>query len=106
MPAGASPKSTVSARAPPTMAVAIPILKPPNAVAKNTAGKYGVNGTSGRISERPHRATVASAMHEAANPALKNGDGCDVPHQPRRNSSVHFTINALQPADSPTQRRA
>jgi hypothetical protein len=38
--------------------------EPPNAVAKNTAGKYGVKKTSGRISERHQRAAVASARQQ------------------------------------------
>jgi hypothetical protein len=44
-------------------------------VAKNTAGIYGVKNTSGRIRERHHRAAVAKATQDAANPMLKSGDG-------------------------------
>src|SRR5216684_4293486 len=92
---GASPKLTVTPSAPPKIAVAIPIRYPPNAVAKNTAGKYGMKNTSGRISERPHRAAVASARQETANPMLKSRDGSDVPCQPRRNSSINFTMGYI-----------
>jgi hypothetical protein len=52
---------------------------------------------SGRISERHHRASVANAMQHAANPKPKNGDGCDIPCQPRRNSSINFPIRSHQP---------
>src|ERR1700722_14907682 len=77
----ASLKLTVAPSTPPAAAVAIPTRKPPNAVAKNTAGKYGVKKTSGRISESDHRAKVASARQQAANPMLKSGDGWAVPCQ-------------------------
>ena len=76
----------------PAIAVAIPIRKPPNAVAKNTAGKYGVKKTSGRIWARPHRAAVDSARQEAAKPMLKSGEGWEIPCQPRRNSSINFVM--------------
>ena len=62
-------KLTATPSAPPASAVATPIRKPPNAVAKNTAGKYGVKNTSGRISERHHRASVDSTRQNAANPS-------------------------------------
>src|SRR5260370_21088613 len=73
---------------------------------KNTAGKYGMKNTSGRISERPHRAAVASARQEAANPMLKSGDGSDVPCQPRRNSSINFTMGYITSADWLIQNNA
>src|SRR3954453_18907329 len=92
---GAAPKLTLTPSPPPRIAVAIPIRYPPNAVAKNTAGKYGVKNTSGRIRERPHRAAVAKARLDAANPMLKSGDGSDIPCQPRRNSSINFAIRHI-----------
>src|SRR6266436_9643124 len=104
--AGASPKLTVTPSAPPKIAVAIPSLYPPDAVTKNTAGKYGMKNTSGRISERPHRAAVAKARQEAANPMLKSGDGSDVPSQPRRNSSINFTMGYITSADGLIQNNA
>src|SRR6266404_9256135 len=97
--AGASPKLTVTPSAPPRIAVPIPILYPPKAVAKNTAGKYGMKNTSVRIRARHHRAAVARARQEAANPMLKSGDGSDVPCQPRRNSSINFTMGYITLAD-------
>src|SRR3982074_3724490 len=93
--AGPSLKLTVAPSVPPTRAVAIPIRKPPNAVAKNTAGKYGVKNTSGRIRERDKRAAVDRAMQEAANPRLRSSDGWDIPCQPRRNSSINFTMDHI-----------
>src|SRR5450755_2207746 len=90
--AGASLKLTVTPSVPPTSAVAIPTRSPPNAVAKNTAGIYGVKKTSGRIRTRHHRAAVDSRRQQAAKLALKSGDGCDVPRQPRRNSAINFTM--------------
>src|SRR5260370_35723583 len=75
------------------------LLPPPKAVAKNTAGKYGMKNTSGRIRARHHRAAVAKARQEAANPTLKSGDGSDVPCQPRRNSSINFTMGYITSAD-------
>jgi hypothetical protein len=74
------------------MAVAIPIRTPPNAVAKNTAGIYGVKNMSGRIRAKHHRAAVDNARQEAANPVLKAGVGWDIPCQPLRNSSINFTM--------------
>src|SRR6266478_4155312 len=97
--AGASLKPTVTPSVPPTIAVAIPSRYPPNAVAKNTAGKYGVKNTSGRIRERHHRAAVDKARQEAANPTLKSSDGCDVPCQARRNSSINFTMDHIRSDD-------
>src|SRR6266566_1515022 len=88
-----SAKLTVTTRAPPRIAVAIPTRSPPNAVAKNTAGIYGVKKTSGRIRARHHRAAVDSRRQQAAKLALKSGDGCDIPRQPRRNSSINFTMD-------------
>ncbi len=87
--------------APLASAVAIPTRTPPNAVAKNTAGKYGVKNTSGRIRERHHRARVARARQDAANPMLKTGVGCDIPCQPRRNSSINFTMIHISRSTNP-----
>ena len=85
-------KLTATPSAPPASAVAIPIREPPTAVAKNTAGKYGVKNTSGRIWARPHRATVAKARQQAAKPMLKSGEGWEIPCQPCLNSSINFFI--------------
>src|SRR3984885_4643150 len=93
--AAVSPKLTVTPSTPLASAVAIPTRNPPTAVAKNTAGKYGVKNTSGRISERPHRAAVESARQQAAKPAPKRGEGCEVPCQPRRNSSINFAMGPV-----------
>jgi hypothetical protein len=46
---------------------------------------------------RHHRAPVAKARQQAAKPMLKNGDGWDVPCQPRRNSSINLNMGTLQP---------
>jgi SAM-dependent methyltransferase len=45
--------------------VAIPIREPPTAVTKNTAGKYGVKNTSGRIWASAHRAAAAATAGAA-----------------------------------------
>src|SRR5437868_6367748 len=103
---GASPKLTLTPSPPPSIAVAIPIRYPPNAVAKNTAGKYGVKNTSGRIWERTQRAAVAKARLDAANPMLKSGDGSDIPCQARRNSSINFTIRHITSAEQRIQNKA
>jgi hypothetical protein len=47
---------------------------------------------SGRTKAKPHRAAVDSARQAAANPTLKIGLGWDIPCQPRRNSSINFTM--------------
>src|SRR5258707_7893322 len=65
-----------------------------------------MKNTSGRIRERPHRAAVASARQQAANPMLKSGDGSDVPCQPRRNSSINFTMGYITSADRLIQNNA
>src|SRR5664279_2140889 len=104
--AGASPKLRVRPSAPPASAVAIPTRKPPNAVAKKTAGKYGVKKTSGRISESDHRAAVDRARQQAANPALKSGEGRDVPRQPRRNSSISLAMRHHTSAGRRIQNKA
>jgi hypothetical protein len=70
-------------------------------VAKNTAGKYGVKNTSGRIRERHHRVMLDKTMQEAANPTLKSGDGRDVPCQPRRNSSINFPMPHISRSGNP-----
>jgi hypothetical protein len=44
---------------------------------------------------RPHRAAVASARQNTENPMLKNADGCDIPCQPRRNSSINFITRTI-----------
>src|SRR2546430_13476280 len=83
-----------------------PSGSPPNAVEKNTAGKYGVKNPSGRIRERHHRAAVAKERQEAANPMLKSGDGSDVPCQPRRNSSINFIMDYITSADWRIQNKS
>src|ERR1700692_841541 len=88
----ASLKLTPTPSAPPASAVAIPIRKPPNAVAKNTAGIYGVKNTSGRIWASPHRAAVAKTRQLPAKPVLNSGEGWEIPCQPRLNSSINFII--------------
>src|SRR3954454_23465457 len=102
----ASPKLTATPRAPPASAVAIPIRKPPKAVAKNTAGKYGVKNTSGRICASPQRATVASTRQQTAKPALKNGEGWEIPCQPCLNSSINFIIGIVTSRDQRIQNKA
>src|SRR5216683_2408119 len=100
-----APKLRATPSAPPAMAVRTPIRKPPSAVAKNTAGIYGVKNTSGRIWAKPHRAAVASARQDAAKPRLASGETSDIPCQPRRNSSIKFLIGQHQP-DQPIQNKA
>src|SRR5947209_13637383 len=39
-----------------------------------------------------NRTAVANARQQPAKPALKSGDGRDVPCQPRRNSSISFAM--------------
>jgi hypothetical protein len=87
-----SPKLTVAPSAPPRIAVAIPTRRPPNAVAKNTAGIYGVKNMSVRIRARHQRAAVDKATQETANPMLKSSDGRDIPCQPLRNSSINSAM--------------
>jgi len=62
-----------------------------------------VKNTSGRIRERHHRAAVDKARQEAANPTLKSSDGCDVPCQARRNSSINFSMDHISQAISESQ---
>src|ERR1700741_4295449 len=62
-------------------------------VASTTAGKYGVKNTSGRICARPHRISVASAMQTMAKPMASDSRGCEVPCQPRQNSSINFAMD-------------
>src|SRR3954451_10089410 len=71
--------------------------KPPNAVAKSTAGKYRLKANSGRINDRLQRAAVASARQRTAKPARISSAGCAIPRQPCRNSSAHFAICPIQP---------
>ena len=106
------PKLTKTPSAPPAIAVAIPTRKPPKAVAKNTAGKYGVKNTSGRIWARPHRASVASDRQQPAKPMLKSGEGWEVPCQPLalfhimtgtcqvKETCMHGTQDVLNPRDN------
>jgi hypothetical protein len=70
-------------------------------VAKNTAGKYGVKKTSGRIIERHHRAVVDRTRQDAANPVLKSGEGSDIPCQPRRNSSINLAMGHVRRSANP-----
>src|SRR5205809_4756763 len=65
-----------------------------------------MKNTSGRIRERHHRAAVARARQEAANPMLKSGDGSDVPCQPRRNSSINFIMDYITSADWRIQNKS
>src|ERR1044072_7864406 len=62
-------------------------------VASTTAGKYGVKNTSGRICASPPRISVASAMQRMAKPTESDSRGCEVPCQPRRNSSINFAMD-------------
>ena len=84
----------------------MPIREPPTAVAKNTAGKYGVKNTSGRIWASPHRAAVASARQNTAKPALKSSEGWEIPCQPRLNSSINFAIVVVTSRDQRIQNKA
>src|ERR1700687_4004980 len=104
--AGAPLNWMLTPSAPPASAVTTPTRKPPNAVAKNTAGKYGVKKTSGRIRESAHRAAVAKARQDAANPMLKSGEGREAPCHPRRNSSINFAMGRIISADRRIQRSA
>jgi hypothetical protein len=70
-------------------------------VAKKTAGKYGVKNTSGRIWARNHRAAVDSVTQDAAKAMLKNGDGRDIPCQPRRSSSTNFIMGHISRSANP-----
>jgi hypothetical protein len=99
-------KLTPTPSAPPASAVAIPIRKPPNAVAKNTAGIYGVKNTSGRIWASPHRAAVAKTRQQPAKPALNSGEGWEIPCQPRLNSSINFIIVPVTSCDQRIQNKA
>src|SRR4051812_6976236 len=100
------PKLMARPRPPPAMAVAIPIRKPPKAVAKNTAGKYGVKNTSGRICASPQRAAVASTRQQAAKPVLKSHEGWEIPCQPCLNSSINFFIGIVTSRDQRIQNKA
>src|SRR5260370_229578 len=59
--AGASPELTVTPIPPAKIAVPIPILYPPQAVAKSTAATAGVKNTSAPISTRHDRPALAGA---------------------------------------------
>src|SRR6185437_742036 len=59
------------------------------AVAKKTAGKYGVKYTSGRSIARIHRAAVDRARQVIENPMLNASEGREIPCQTCRNSSIN-----------------
>src|ERR1700704_2405752 len=99
-------KLTPTPSAPPASAVAIPIRKPPNAVAKNTAGIYGVKNTSGRIGASPPRAAVAKTRQQPAKPVPNSGEGWEIPCQPRLNSSINFIIGPVTSCDQRIQNKA
>src|SRR5260221_2335501 len=99
-------KLTMTPRIRLAMAVPMPIREPPTAVAKNTAGKYGVKKTSGRSWANPHRATVASARQKTAKPTLKSGAGWEIPCQPCLNSSINFVIVVVTSRDQRIQNKA
>src|SRR5438445_9713284 len=100
------PKLMATPRVPPASAVAIPIRKPPTAVAKNTAGKYGVKNTSGRIWARPQRAAVAETRQQIAKPVLNSGEGWEIPCQPCLNSLINFVIGIVTSRDQRIQNKA
>jgi hypothetical protein len=93
-------------RVPAAIAVAAPIRKPPTAVAKNTAGKYGVKNTSGRIWANPQRAMVAKTRQQTAKPMLNGGEGWEIPCQPCLNSSINFAIGIVTSRDQRIQNKA
>src|SRR5258707_2460329 len=99
-------KWTATPRAPPAIAVAAPIRKPPTPVAKNTAGKYGVKNTSGRIWANPQRATVAKTRQQTAKPMLNGGEGWEIPCQPCLNSLINFVIGIVTSRDQRIQNKA
>src|ERR1700676_3857077 len=103
---GASPKLRTTPDTPPRIAVTIPIRYPPSAVAKKTAGKYGVKKTSGRSRERHHRAAVDTARQDTAKPMPNTGEVRDVPCQPCRNSSINFTMGHINRSANPKQGQA
>src|SRR6202163_4606194 len=102
----ASLKLIPTPSAPPASAVTIPIRKPPNAVAKNTAGIYGVKNTSGLIWARPQRDAVARARQKMAKPMLKSGEGWEIPCQPFLNSSINFIMGVVTSRDQRIQNKA
>src|SRR6185503_4500093 len=99
-------KLRVVPSAPPATAVTIPTRAPPTAAARNTAGKYGVKNTSGRIWAIPQRAIVDKARQPAAKPVLKSSEGWEIPCQPRRNSSINFFIGNVTSRDQRIQNMA
>src|SRR6185312_5594373 len=99
-------KLRVVPSAPPATAVTIPTRAPPTAAARNTAGKYGVKNTSGRIWAIPQRAIVDKARQPAAKPVLKSSEGWEIPCQPRRNSSINFFIGIVTSRDQRIQNMA
>src|SRR4051812_25222833 len=99
-------KLTITPSTPLATAVAIPTREPPTAVAKKTAGKYGVKKTSGRSWANPQRAAVASARQNTAKPALKSGEGWEIPCQPCLNSSINFAIVVVTSCDQRIQNKA
>ena len=102
----ALPKLTVTPSAPAAIAVGIPTRKPPTAVAKNTAGKYGVKNTSGRIWASPQRGVVAKTRQQTAKPMLNGGEGWEIPCQPCLNSSINFVIGVVTSRDQRIQNKA
>src|SRR5260370_1758764 len=100
------PKLTLTPSAPPAIAVTVPIRKPPNAVAKNTAGIYGVKNTSGLIWARPERDAVAKARQKLEKPTLKSGEGWKIPCQPLLNSSINFIMGVVTSRDQRIQNKA
>src|SRR4051812_42088120 len=99
-------KLTMTPSTPVATAVPIPIREPPTAVAKNTAGKYGVKNTSGRIWANPHRTMVAKTRQKTAKPAVKSGEGWEIPCQPCLNSSINFVIVIVTSRDPRIQNKA
>src|SRR5262245_25967910 len=74
-------------------------------VASTTAGKYGVKNTSGRICASPQRPSVASAMQRMAKPMANDSRGCEVPCQPRQNSSINFAMDLSLHVNSESKSR-
>jgi hypothetical protein len=75
-------------------------------VAKNTAGKYGVKNTSGRIWANPQRAVVAKTRQQTAKPMLNGDEGWEIPCQPCLNSSINFVIGIVTSRDQRIQNKA
>jgi hypothetical protein len=99
-------KLTATPSAPPASAVAIPMRAPPTAAARNTAGKYGVKKTSGRIWAMPQRASVDNAKQPDTNTVLKSSEGWEIPCQLFLNSSINFFIGFVTSRDQRIQNMA